>query len=387
MVRKSDSKIKIAGAGPSGLAAAIRLARAGFPVELFEARDMVGARFIGDFQVIENMSRPEDALEMLKRFGLETSFFIRPVREAVFFDHRLRPQPVRSLRPFGYFIRRGREEGTLDRGLLAQALAAGVEVHFQKRIRPEEADRDGAPPVIVATGPPVADGLAKEMTFHAPLPDTVWVIFDMNLSPGGYTYLFVLGGFATFGCAITRDFSRIDEYFDRSLRRFQEMASFTVENEKRGYSFMNFCLKESAQAGRRLFVGEAGGFQDYLFGLGLRYALTTGFLAAESLIRDEPYDRLWKQEIGPTQETSLVNRFLYEWGGNEGLAAFIRRAGRGDLREYLARWSADRPWKRWMVPMIKWGWGDRKPSTRPPYPHWRRKRPTEPHPDLGPVNR
>src|SRR5581483_11994923 len=52
---RRETPIKIAGAGPSGLAAAITLAKAGHEVEIFEARPAVGARFIGDFQVIENM--------------------------------------------------------------------------------------------------------------------------------------------------------------------------------------------------------------------------------------------------------------------------------------------------------------------------------------------
>lgn len=371
-------KIKIAGAGPSGLTAAIVLAKAGYEVDLFEGRKAVGARFIGDFQVIENMSREEDALEMLKRFGLDTNFYIRPVRQAVFFDHRLRSQPVESRRPFGYFIRRGSDGETLDRGLLAQALAAGAKVHYRTRIKAEEVD-------IVATGPATPDGLAKEMTFTTSLPDTVWVLFDMTFSPGGYAYLFVLDSVATFGCAITRDLSRINHYFDRSLRRFQEMIPFPIANGRTAYSFMNFSLKKSAESGGRLYVGEAGGFQDYLFGLGIRYALTTGYAAAESILKQTPYDPLWKEALGPAQETSVVNRFLYELGGNAGLELFIRRAGRGDLQDYLAGWHRPSWWKHLALPIIKWGWqrGDR--CAHRLSSHWCREKPTAPHPELGPI--
>lgn len=385
MVGQTSSKIKIAGAGPSGLTAAILLARAGYDVDIFEARDAVGARFIGDFQVIENMSRDEDALEMLKRFGLDTNFYLRPVRQALFFDHRLRSQPVKSRRPFGYFIRRGSEGETLDRGLLAQALAAGAKIHYNTRIKPEEADRDGTPHVIVATGPATPDGLAKEMTFTTTLPETVWVLFDMTLSPGGYAYLFVLDGVATFGCAITQDLSRINHYFDRSLRRFQEMVSFPIDNDQTAYSFMNFSLKESAEAGGRRFVGEAGGFQDYLFGLGIRYALTTGHAAAESILKNTPYDPLWKEALGPAQEVSLVNRFLYESGGNRGLSLFIRQSGREDLQDYLGKWHRSQWWKRLLLPVVKWRWrrADRCVHRLPA--HWCRNKPVSSHPELGPA--
>jgi len=44
--------IRIAGAGPSGLAAAIVLAKAGRAVEVHEAKRDVGTRFIGDLQII-----------------------------------------------------------------------------------------------------------------------------------------------------------------------------------------------------------------------------------------------------------------------------------------------------------------------------------------------
>ncbi|MBI3805846.1 MAG: NAD(P)/FAD-dependent oxidoreductase [Nitrospirae bacterium] len=378
MVRESGRKIKIAGAGPSGLTAAIALARAGYEVELFEAREAVGARFIGDFQVIENMSRAEDVTEMLKRFGLAVNFYLRPTQNATFFDDRLHSQAVTSRRPYAYFIRRGSEGETLDRGLLAQALAAGAKIHYKTRIKPEEA-------TIVATGPATPDGLAKEMTFTTSLPDTVWVLFDMNLSPGGYAYLFVLEGAATFGCAITRDFSRINDYFDRSFRRFQELATFPIRDEKTGYSFMNFSLKESAEADGRRFVGEAGGFQDYLFGLGIRYALTTGFLAAESVIKQTPYDRLWKEALGPAQEVSLVNRFLYELGGNTGLRIFIQQSGRGDLQDYLGKWHQSPWWKRLLLPAIKWGWRGRGRCVHRLSPHWCREKPPSTTPELGPI--
>lgn len=378
MVGQAGTKIKIAGAGPSGLTAAIVLARAGCHVDLFEGREAVGARFIGDFQVIENMSRDEDALEMLKRFGLDTNFFLRPVRQALFFDHRLRSQAVESRRPFGYFIRRGSEGETLDRGLLAQALAAGAKIHYKTRIKPEAAD-------IIATGPATPDGLAKEMTFTTSLPDTVWVLFDMNFSPGGYAYLFILDGVATFGCAITRDFPRINHYFDRSLQRFQELTSIPIRDERIGYSFMNFSLKDSAQAGGRCFVGEAGGFQDYLFGLGLRYALTTGFAAAESLLKKMSYDLLWKEALGPAQEISLVNRFLYESGGNRGLSLFIQRAGRADLQDYLGGWHRPAWWKHLTLPILKWRWHRAEPCAHRLSPHWCRNKPVSSHPELGPI--
>jgi hypothetical protein len=45
---------------------------------------------------------------------------------ARFFDARLASREVRSERPYGWFVTRGPDEGTLDTTLLSQARAAGV---------------------------------------------------------------------------------------------------------------------------------------------------------------------------------------------------------------------------------------------------------------------
>jgi flavin-dependent dehydrogenase len=375
--------LRIAGAGPSGLAAAIALARAGRSVEVHEAKSDVGSRFIGDLQIIEAASEREPVPEFLDRIGIERNFYFRPALSATFYDHRGFGRTIRSDAPYGFFIRRGAEDGTLDRGLLAQARALGVDVRFNSRLKPEEAD-------IVATGPAAPDGLAREMTWHTTEAERVEVYFNHHLSPGGYSYLFILDGLATFGCAIVADFKKIDEYFEHSLAAAQRANPFTVPDETRtGYSYMNFHLKVSATKGGARWVGEAAGFQDYLFGLGIRYALTSGWLAAQSILQDRDFDELWQQELGPKQRTSLVNRFLYEAGGNRGLSIFVWQAARAkDFHRYLSGWHAQTWWKALLAPFVRRIWHHRGRCLHKPGSHWCRSRDTEMKvPPLGEVVR
>jgi len=373
---QGHSPIRIAGAGPSGLAAAIALARAGRAVEVHEAKRDVGMRFIGDLQVIESASEAESVPDFLDRIGIERNFYFRPATWATFYDHRRVARTIRSNAPYGWFIRRGAEDGTLDRGLLGQARALGVDVKFNSRLT--QAD-------IVATGPAAPDGLAREMTWRTSDDERVDVFFNHKLAPGGYSYLFILDGIATFGCAIVADFKRIDDYFEHSLAEARRLHAFDVPGDARtGYSYMNFHLKTHAVANGTRVVGEAAGFQDYLFGLGIRYALTSGWLAARSILEGRDFDT---SALALKQETSLVNRFLYEAGGNFGLSMFVRRAGRAkDFHRYLSGWHQRRWWKRLLSPVVHRVWKHNGRCAHRAAEHWCRARDTEMKvPPLGPV--
>ena len=352
-------------------------------MEVHEAKRDVGTRFIGDLQIIEAASEAEPVPDFLDRIGIEPNFYFRPVTAATFYDHRGSSRTIRSKAPYGFFIRRGPEEGSLDRGLLAQAQRAGVRILFNSRLKAEDAD-------IVATGPAAPDGLAREMTWHTADSERVEVFFNHLLSPGGYSYFFILDGVATFGCAIVADFKKIDEYFEHSLAAAQRQHPFEIPAETRtGYSYMNFHLKERATKDDARYVGEAAGFQDYLFGLGIRYALTSGWLAAQSILENRDFDELWRASLGQKQETSLVNRFLYEAGGNRGLSIFVKQAARAkDFHRYLSGWHSRTWWKAMLAPFVQRFWRHRGRCLHKPGVHWCRARDTEMKvPPLGEVQR
>jgi flavin-dependent dehydrogenase len=96
----TNRTITIAGAGPSGLAAAIALARAGREVEVHEARPDVGTRFIGDLQIIEGASEIESVPDFLERIGIERNFYFRPALSATFYDHRDVAREIQSTAAF-----------------------------------------------------------------------------------------------------------------------------------------------------------------------------------------------------------------------------------------------------------------------------------------------
>jgi flavin-dependent dehydrogenase len=313
---------------------------------VYERREDVGARFIGEYQVLENYSRRKDVLEELGEMGIESSFELRPVDWASLYDDRGVRRQVASSRPYGYFLRRGAEPGTLDRGLLAQAQDLGVEVHFNKRLAPDEAD-------IVATGPGPADGIAKEIAFSTHSPDRIDVIFDPNLAPGGYAYFFAMNGWGTLGLALLKKYSQLESQFEKAVERFKSLAPFDIESPRPGYSYMNFFLHGSSERQGSLFAGEAGGFQDYMFGLGIRYALVSGYLAARSLVEGVDYDRLWSERFQGMMRASVASRLFYEALGRYGLRFFAWQASRRDFRDFLYSWARPAWWRLAVRPLAE----------------------------------
>src|SRR5262249_17773860 len=111
----------------------------------------------------------------------------------------------------------------------------------------------------------------------------------------------------------------------------------------------DFDLTRSTTVEYRRYVGEAAGFQDYLFGFGIRYALLSGALAARSIIEGVNYDKLCRDCLRSQLRTSLVNRYWYEFLGQSGYDMLVRTSGRArDPKQFWMR-IYTRPFLRMVV--------------------------------------
>lgn len=314
-----DKGIEIVGAGPSGLAAAITLAKAGFDVTVHEQHPDVGCRFHGDFQGLVNWLSEKDILDELMEMGVELNFPAHPVFDGDLYGPDLKKAEVRSDRPFFYMVRRGPEEGTLDRGLKEQALKAGVSFRFNNKIDKLEGQ------AIVGTGPKAADIIAVGYLFETDHEDMTAVIFDNRLGPEGYAYLLVHEGRGTMATCFYRDFRNEKIYLDRTMETFSSLYPLEMRNVREFGGFGNFFLRESAKRSGKLYVGENAGFQDLLWGFGMKYAMTSGHLAAQSIITGTNYDTLWKEKLCPRLKTSISNHYLVAKTGNLGFQYLVNK--------------------------------------------------------------
>lgn len=322
---------RILGAGPAGLSAAICLARAGCHITVYERRAMVGARFNDDFQGIENWTDPGDVLAELAEFGITQSFEVAPISRGQILSPARTPLEVAASEPMVYLVRRGPEAGSLDVGLFEQAKGLGVKFRFGETRPPGSVD-------IVATGPRHVNALAVGATFPTELGDGAYAIVGDDLAPKGYAYLLVAGGRATLASVLFRDFKRAAASFGRTVAAFVRLTGQQIEPPERWASYGSFGPPTTAQVDGRLLIGEAAGFQDFLFGFGIRWAMVSGALAATSLLEQRDYDQLWQARLGPYLRASKFNRILYERLGKVAYYLLWWTLGTTRRPDLLMRW-------------------------------------------------
>jgi hypothetical protein len=290
--------------------------------------------------------------------GIKPSFDHAPFREGLFFDPSGREFALRSPDPFFYLVRRGCGPGTLDSSLKEQALACGVDLRLGER-----ADSNGGP-AIVSNGPRSCAAVAVGYVFETDMSDGVFGVLSDELAPKGYSYLLVRRGLGTVAACLFTDFTAQKRYLDRTVAFFEKRAGLRMREPRIFGGTGQVFPPGTALRGRVLLAGEAAGFQDALWGFGIRYALVSGHLAARAISggRLEDYDRLWKERFGGLLRTSFVNRFFYSRMGHPGYRWLMRALRRApDSRQWLCRFYAPRFWKKLFAPIAARADGWSKP--------------------------
>jgi len=319
--------VTIAGAGIAGLTAAITLAQQGVPVEVHEQHPEIGMRFHGDIQGIADWD-DVDVLGWLNTAGIHLECPWHRPCQVVFFDVRRREYVVNLPHSPLVMVRRGPMADTLDQCLKRQALAAGVRLVFNSRLAKNDPRVD-----IVATGPRRASAIALGYTFVSNGEPQLSVIFDNAIAPKGYAYLVVAMGHGCMGTVLFTDFHNASVYRQRTLEAFQRLRPFEMREMRpyAGYGEAGRCSPRD-----KPYVGEAAGLQDALWGFGIRFAMESGYLAAQSILKGEPYWHLVEAHLRPAARRCQQNRIWFARLGNAGGSFLARQFGRArDPRRIL----------------------------------------------------
>lgn len=333
-MNKGINEISIGGAGPAGMAAGIILAKAGYRVKIFEQRSAVGSRFNDDFQGLENWSRDEDVLDELIKAGIEPTWWSRPFNGGTLFDPKLRPIEIRSERPLFYMLRRGNQHPkSLDLALYKQAKEAGVDFVFNKRIDKKKVD-------IIAGGPRGnPQVVAAGITFDTDLEDFACGILHEDLAPSGYVYFLISEGQATLATVLFKNLKDVHQCMQNTIGAIKQLYNLdTFDNVREWGGYGTFGIPKSCENNGTLSIGEAAGFQDFLFGFGIRYAMISGTLAAQSILEERSFDELWRARLLPHLKASLVNRVVYDKLGNFAKSGFWHLTGKNNNPDRFMKW-------------------------------------------------
>lgn len=293
MLRFDDKPIKILGSGISGLSAAITLARNGLKVEVFEKSSHAGGRFKRDFQVLRNFGNQiVDPILEFKKFGIFVNPYMK-LMKIIRYSKSHSFEINSDTKPIYYSFIRGENKNSIDSQLEINALDLGVNIYFDTKSTPNKIN-------IVATGPSKADSLAYgELYEDTNIDDTGYVFLNKNYSPCGYLY--VLPGErkgevevvnTTVGSGLNMQTLKL--FYNKAIKE-NDVLKDLLDGATRKFACggIGCCnLLDEPFQNNRYYVGEAAGLQDVTAGFGIRYAVISGYLAAQSILTGKNYNSL-----------------------------------------------------------------------------------------------
>jgi len=312
--------ISILGAGPAGLTAAINLGKAGYRVRVYERRRDVGMRFHNDTEGLESWNRTRDALDEFGAMSLDINFDYVPLSLLTGVAPDMKTYEIEAKKDVIYLLRRGPASGTLDHGLKEQALSAGVEIRFNQQINERDAD-------IVATGPVSGKiaAIAKGITFSTSHPAMNLAMLDDNSSYKGYSYLLITEGYGTLCTVLFGRFNEVGREFELARSKISKIVGLDdIHDVKPAGGIGHFSNQCAFSKDGQSYIGETAGLQDLLWGFGMRTAVTSGYLAAKSIIEGKNYADLAEACFTGYLKNGIVNRYLYSMMGNRLYPYFLK---------------------------------------------------------------
>lgn len=296
--------IKIAGAGIAGMSAAINIKKAGHDVVVYEKQSMAGGSRHGDYEGLDNWIFKGS----IENFIISHGFNFKklptiPIHQFTVHLENRASFPVQSPQPFFYMVKRGIEKDSLDQYMYEQCINAGVDFRFDTPA-PDDFDID-------STGPSKAAAYIKGVNFKTTLKNQVHLLLGKKFAPKGYAYLIIINGQATLATAFKKVKNNKMDPLQNSIDYFNS-KEISIPKENMFGSRGSFTMNTMRTFQRPFRIGEAGGFQDYLFGFGMRMAMRSGLAAAYQLTGDVKSAKTIMRDLNWKRKFSFINRIIYE---------------------------------------------------------------------------
>ena len=320
------------------MTAAINLSTRGKTVIIHEKHDCIGGARDGDFEGLENWIFAHKVPEFFSKCGVD--FNALPATPIFEFNVHLRgldPVKVTSPEPFFYIVSRGTANTSIDNYMAKICRSNNVQFNFGKILARKDAD-------IFAAGMGRAAAFIQGAIIKTDQPDQVHLLLGKSFAPSGYAYLIINGGCGTIATAYKKDSGKANPLL-ASIDYFQDIGlDFTIE--KRFASRGSFHLPRFWERSRTVMIGEAGGYQDYLFGFGMRMAMYSGLVAAHKLCGEYSLARSSHHELNLKRKISFVNRIFYEQLSPASVHYWVERFHASKAPLNILRRAYDWNWRK-----------------------------------------
>ncbi|MBN4066692.1 hypothetical protein JYU14_01245, partial [Simkania negevensis] len=220
---------------------------------------------------------------------------------------------------------RGAFPGTLDWGLKQQAIQSGVSFSFGQKLPYDEVD-------VVATGPIKGETAAidKGIIFKTTAPDCAIALVDDRAAYLGYSYLLITQGYGCICTVLFDEFHRLNDCFEETKKNLCSLLGLDDLREQKAVGGLgSFSTHLQPVSGNTLFVGEAAGLQDLLWGFGIRSSMMSGFIAANCLLEQKDYAQILLKKYRNYLKAGVVNRFAWERIRKKGMPKIFCRIMQG----------------------------------------------------------
>lgn len=260
----------------------------------------------GDFEGFDTWNICQEPINFLNRAGIQSTFKSKSVNSFTVHFDTFDPLEIYCIEPFFHLVKRGAGPGDIDQEFQSQALASGVEIRF-----------DFSPDVdkmnIISAGPAKANAYIRGYTFKTDIEDQVHLFLNTTISDTGYAYLIIWNNAATLATAFKKNDSKQHDILGKLKNAAQSVIGHLPVKCREFAAYGSFNINSrKIDEKKRLYIGESGGFQDYLFGFGMNYAIHSGYFAAQSIINNVPFENYYNNRLFPHMKASAINRFFYE---------------------------------------------------------------------------
>jgi len=301
------NKITIAGAGLSGLSAAYCLSKAGYDATVYEKNQAIRRNTPPYTCVIKNKNGNK-ILKELQHFGISVKAYAINPRVI-----KISPNHCKSIGFRNYYlIALGTSDNSFNNQLYVDCLSEGVKFNFNSPSTDANIIATGASsnqPNIYGFG-----HIYDKMNLDT---EATYLVYNNDIAPGGYTYISTKEETST---VMAVSFSKLPQpqlkkLFEKSLSNFKPLKEMVDGAHKideiHGSAYYANDPYIYLEQNNQLYVGEAAGIQDSSRGFGIRYAIISGAIAAQSIIENENYTDLMHRYFNDEFIKNLLKREIH----------------------------------------------------------------------------